>query len=157
MTGVSIMVNGTVYARELPDSSLLLVDFLRDQLGLTGTHVACNNGICGSCTVLMDDEPVRACLLLAVQADGCQLLTIEGLASPGAELHPLQRAFADHGAVQCGFCIPGMIMAAKALLDRQPDPTTEAIKAALEGNLCRCTGYTKIVEAVAAAAAGSQP
>jgi aerobic-type carbon monoxide dehydrogenase small subunit (CoxS/CutS family) len=156
MTAFSIVVNGTAYARELADSSLLLVDFLRDQLGLTGTHVGCNNGICGSCTVLMDNEPVRACLLLAVQTDGCQIVTIEGLTARGAELHPLQRAFVDHGAVQCGFCIPGMIMAAKALLDSQAHPTTEAIKAALEGNLCRCTGYTKIVEAVAAAAAGSR-
>jgi aerobic-type carbon monoxide dehydrogenase small subunit (CoxS/CutS family) len=155
MTAFSIVVNGTAYARELADSSLLLVDFLRDQLGLTGTHVGCNNGICGSCTVLMDNEPVRACLLLAVQTDGCQIVTIEGLTARGAELHPLQRAFVDHGAVQCGFCIPGMIMAAKALLDRQTEPTTEAIKTVLEGNLCRCTGYTKIVEAVAAAAAGS--
>jgi carbon-monoxide dehydrogenase small subunit len=155
MTAVSITVNGTAYARELADASLLLVDFLRGHLGLTGTHVGCNNGICGSCTILLDGEPVRACLLLAVQADGGHIGTIEGLALRGAELHPLQRAFVTHGAVQCGFCIPGMIMAAKALLDRQPRPTTEAIKAALEGNLCRCTGYTKIVEAVAAAAAES--
>jgi len=152
---VTVVVNGAVCAcRAAPD--VTLADLLRDHLGLTGTHVACNNGICGSCTVIVDGEPVRACLMLAVQADGSTVATIEGLATVDQDgtrrLHPLQQAFVDHGAVQCGFCIPGMIMTAKALLDSTPRPTVEDIKHALEGNLCRCTGYVKIVEAVGAAA-----
>jgi aerobic carbon-monoxide dehydrogenase small subunit len=152
---VAIVVNGATHERSVKPNRLL-TEFLREDLGFTGTHVACNNGICGSCTVLVDGEPVRACLMLAVQADGASVVTIEGLATRATDgtqtLHPLQRAFVEHGAVQCGFCIPGMIMSAKSLLDSNSSPTTEQIKRALEGNLCRCTGYVKIVKAVAAAA-----
>jgi carbon-monoxide dehydrogenase small subunit len=147
---VTLTVNGSVHQREV-SAGLLLTDFLRQQLDLHGTKVGCNNGICGSCTVLLDGAPVRACLLLAVQADDRALTTIEGLAGDH-RLHPLQEAFVEHGAVQCGFCIPGMIMSAAALLQSNPRPTETDIKRALEGNLCRCTGYSKIVEAVRAAA-----
>jgi carbon-monoxide dehydrogenase small subunit len=129
----------------------LLADVLRDDLGLTGLKVACGSGECGSCTVLVDGEAIRSCMMLAPQAHGRTLLTIEGLAA-GERLHPLQRAFIEHFAVQCGYCIPGMIMAAKALLDRQPRPTADAVNQALCGNLCRCTGYVYIVDAVLAAA-----
>lgn len=149
-TTVSATVNGTPYVGQV-GASMQLTEFLREHLALTGTKVGCNNGVCGSCTVLLDDVPVRACLLLAVQIDGRALTTIEGLATEQG-LHPLQRAFVERGAVQCGFCIPGMIMSAKALLDRNRAPSTHEIRAALEGNLCRCTGYVKIVEAVQAAA-----
>ena len=127
-----------------------LADFLRDDLGLTGTHVGCNTGNCGSCAVLLDGEPVRSCLLLAVQADGAAVETIEGLAH-GGQLHPLQRAFAELGAVQCGFCTSGMIMTARALLDANPAPSETEIREAIEGNLCRCTGFVKIVAAIQAA------
>jgi carbon-monoxide dehydrogenase small subunit len=129
-----------------------LADFLRDDLGLTGTHVGCNTGSCGSCAVLLDGEPVRSCLLLAVQADGAAVETIEGLAH-GGQLHPLQRAFAALGAVQCGFCTTGMIMTARALLDANPKPSEAEIREAIEGNLCRCTGFVKIVGAIQAASA----
>jgi len=131
-----------------------LADFLRDDLGLTGTHVGCNTGNCGSCAVLLDGEPVRSCLLLAVQADGAAVETIEGLAR-GSQLHPLQRAFAELGAVQCGFCTSGMIMTARALLDAKPTPSEEEIREAIEGNLCRCTGFVKIVAAIQAASAAT--
>jgi aerobic carbon-monoxide dehydrogenase small subunit len=141
---VAVTVNAVRHEREVPPRALL-VEFLRDELELTGTHVGCNNGICGSCTVLVDGEAVRSCLLLAVQADGASVTTIEGLTHD-----PLQLAFVEHGAVQCGFCIPGMIMAARGLLNQTPHAGTEEIVAALEGNLCRCTGYVKIVDAVAA-------
>src|SRR5262249_49589326 len=131
-----------------------LADFLRDDLGLTGTHVGCNTGNCGSCAVLLDGEPVRSCLLLAVQADGAAVETIAGLA-PGSQLHPLERAFAELGAVQCGFCTSGMIMTARALLDAKPTPSEEEIREAIEGNLCRCTGFVKIVAAIQAASAAT--
>jgi len=131
-----------------------LADFLRDDLGLTGTHVGCNTGNCGSCAVLLDGEPVRSCLLLAVQADGAAVETIEGLAH-GGQLHPLQRAFAELGAVQCGFCTSGMIMTARALLDANPTPSETEIREAIEGNLCRCTGFVKIVAAIQAASAAT--
>ncbi|UCG65295.1 MAG: (2Fe-2S)-binding protein [Deltaproteobacteria bacterium] len=124
---------------------------LRERLGLTGTKVGCNTGECGACTVLVDGKPVNSCLFLAVKASGKAVLTIEGLQSANRELHPLQEAFIEHFAVQCGYCTPGMIMAAKALLDENRSPTEEEIKEWLKGNLCRCTGYTKIVEAVLAA------
>jgi aerobic carbon-monoxide dehydrogenase small subunit len=143
---VELRLNGSAVQRDI-ESDRLLVDFLREDLGLIGTHVGCNNGICGSCTVLLDGQAARACLLLAVQADGASVTTIEGLAGD-----PLQSAFVEHGAVQCGFCIPGMIVAARALLNEDPRAERDQIVAALEGNLCRCTGYVKIVQAVVAAA-----
>jgi carbon-monoxide dehydrogenase small subunit len=132
-----------------PDA--LLIDVLRNQMQLTGTKEACGQGECGACTVLLDGEPVTSCLLPALKAQGREVITVEGL-SPTGELHPLQKAFVEHGAVQCGFCTPGMLMSAKALLDRNPNPTEEEIKQAISGNLCRCTGYAKIVEAIKAVA-----
>ncbi len=128
-----------------------LVDVLRDQLGLTGTHKDCCMGICGSCTVLLDGRPVSSCLLLAVQTDGSRVTTIEGLEGDG-RLHPVQEAFLRHAAVQCGFCTPGFVLTAKALLDEQRSLTREDVVAAFEGNLCRCTGYVKIIDAVMAEA-----
>jgi aerobic carbon-monoxide dehydrogenase small subunit len=129
-----------------------LADALREDLALTGTHLGCEHGVCGACTILLDGEPVRACLMLAVQADGCQVLTVEGLAAPDGTLHPLQRAFAERHGVQCGFCTPGMLLSALDLLRHEPAPTRERIREALSGNLCRCTGYLGIVDAVGAAA-----
>ncbi len=127
-----------------------LAEVLREELRLTGTKIGCGEGDCGACTVLLDGQPVNACLVLALQADGREVTTIEGLAR-GAELHPVQQAFVDTGAVQCGFCSPGMILSAKALLDREPRPDRDAIRAGIGGNLCRCTGYHKIVDAIALA------
>jgi carbon-monoxide dehydrogenase small subunit len=135
-------------------SHRLLVEVLRDQLGLTGTHVGCGQGLCGCCTVLLDGVAVKACLVLAAQADGGRVTTVEGLGRDG-HLDPLQEAFVRTGAVQCGFCIPGMIMSARALLDANPRPTEAEIREALANNLCRCTGYVKIVEAVQRAAGES--
>lgn len=133
-----------------------LVDVLRGRLGLTGTKVGCGEGECGACTVIVDGEAVLSCLMLAVQAEGSTILTIEGLADAGGgtagELHPLQKAFIAEAAIQCGYCTPGMILTAKALLDRDPDPTPDAVKRAIAGNLCRCTGYGKPVKAILAAA-----
>ena len=130
--------------------SALLVEVLRDQLELMGTKVACGEGECGACTVLLDGKPVNSCLVPALKAQGREVLTVEGLAALG-ELHPLQKAFVEHGAVQCGYCTPGMLMSAKALLDHNPNPTEHEIRLAISGNLCRCTGYAKIVEAIQAA------
>ena len=127
-----------------------LADALRDDLGLTGTHLGCEQGVCGACTVLLDGEPVRSCLMLAVQADGSSLTTVEGLA--GDELHPLQQAFADCHGLQCGFCTPGFLISALHLLTENPDPSREQIRAGLSGNICRCTGYAGIVDAVRQAA-----
>jgi aerobic-type carbon monoxide dehydrogenase small subunit (CoxS/CutS family) len=128
-----------------------LVDFLRNDIGLVGTHVGCEHGVCGACTVMLDGRTVRSCLLFALQANGAEVLTIEGLAQ-GEELHPLQQAFQRHHALQCGFCTPGMILAALELLRDNPDPTDEDIRVGLGGNLCMCTGYVNIVRAVRAAA-----
>ena len=147
---VNHTVNGQSYRGETrPNQTLLYL--LREDLGLTGTKDGCSEGECGACTVLLDGEPVNSCLVLAGQADGREVLTIEGLAQNGA-LHPVQRTFVESAAVQCGFCTPGLIMSSVALLKRTPNPTAGEIRTALDGNLCRCTGYTKIVEAVQRAA-----
>jgi aerobic carbon-monoxide dehydrogenase small subunit len=143
---ITISVNGTAKIAEV-EPRLLLSHLLRRGLGLTGTHIGCDTTNCGACTVLVDGTPVKSCTMLAVQADGHEITTVEGLAGP-SELHPLQEGFkAEHG-LQCGFCTPGMMLAAKALLDRNPDPTEEDIRWALSGNLCRCTGYQNIVKSV---------
>ncbi len=146
---IAVEVNGTTYEREVP-ASRLLVHFLRDDLDLTGTHIGCDTGNCGACTVHLDGQPIKSCMLLAVQADGHRVTTVEGLA-PEGELTPLQRAFSEHHALQCGYCTPGMLMSASALLERNPHPSEEEVKVALQGNICRCTGYWNIVEAVVAA------
>lgn len=148
---VRLRVNGE--AREgLADPRKLLVDFLREDLALTGTHVGCEHGVCGACTILMNGEAVRSCLLFAVQASGAELATVEGLAAAG-RMHALQEAFHEQHALQCGFCTPGILMSMLAFLAEHPAPTEEEIRVALSGNLCRCTGYQNIVRAVAAAAA----
>jgi carbon-monoxide dehydrogenase small subunit len=143
-------VNGVEYTRDV-EPRTLLVYFLRENLGLTGTHVGCDTSSCGACTVLMNGKAVKSCTVLAVQAEGAQITTVEGLARDG-ELHPIQQAFWDEHGLQCGFCTPGMMLAAVDLLQRNPNPTDEEIRHALEGNLCRCTGYQHIVNAVKAAA-----
>ena len=132
---------------------MTLVDFLRDTLGLTGTHIGCEHGVCGACTILLDGVAVRSCLIFAVQADGHDVTTVEGLAGPGGGIGDLQDAFWDCHAMQCGYCTPGMLVAGHALLAENPEPDTEAIREAISGNLCRCTGYTQIVEAIALCAA----
>ncbi|MBU1156969.1 MAG: (2Fe-2S)-binding protein [Proteobacteria bacterium] len=147
---ITLTVNG-VARQALVEPNQTLTSLLRDELGLTGTKHGCGVGDCGCCTVILDNETVNSCLVLAMQAQGREVLTIEGLAK-GAELHPLQQAFVDAGAIQCGFCTPGMILSAKALLERTPRPSREEITKGLSGNLCRCTGYEKIVEAVQDAA-----
>jgi aerobic carbon-monoxide dehydrogenase small subunit len=148
-----LSVNGERVVLEV-EASERLVDALRNRLGLTGTKEACGNGECGACTVLLDGRAVNACLVLAVEASGRSVTTIEGLSDPGGELSRIQRAFVKAGGIQCGFCSPGMILAAKALLDENPAPTEEQIRRALVGNLCRCTGYTQIIGAVKLAAGG---
>jgi carbon-monoxide dehydrogenase small subunit len=147
---IRVTVNGRRYERTV-EPRLTLADFLRDSLDLTGTHVGCEHGVCGACTVLHDGQPVRSCLLLAVQLDGASLTTIEGVAD-GDTLHPVQQAFWDHHGLQCGFCTPGIVLVAKALLEENPRPTEAEIREAISGNLCRCTGYHFIVEAIRAAA-----
>jgi len=151
MTKQEIMlhVNRVSYRVEV-EPRRTLVEVLRETLGLTGTKRSCNEGECGACTVLIDGEPVASCLVLAVDAQGKEILTIEGL-SDGEKLHPLQEAFVKHGAIQCGFCTPGMVLSAKALLDRIPRPTALEVRKAISGNLCRCTGYQQIVDAILAA------
>ncbi|MGK3201672.1 (2Fe-2S)-binding protein [Amycolatopsis kentuckyensis] len=144
---VSIEVNGRPVAEEVPDRTLL-VHFLRDTAGLTGTNIGCDTTSCGACTVLLDGESVKSCTVLAAQADGHAVTTVEGLSSSDGELHPVQRAFREQHGLQCGFCTPGMIMASVSLLADNPKPTRDEVRAGLEGNLCRCTGYHNIVSAV---------
>lgn len=144
--GIQFKVNDDLVSVEV-EAHWTLLRVIRDELGLTGTKEGCGEGDCGTCTVLMDDRAVNSCLILAVDVDGRAITTIEGL-TQGDELHPLQKAFIEKGAVQCGFCTPGMILTAKALLDQNPHPTEEEIRFAIAGNLCRCTGYAKIVEAI---------
>ncbi|SEF23279.1 carbon-monoxide dehydrogenase small subunit [Amycolatopsis pretoriensis] len=144
---VSIEVNGRPVAEEVPDRTLL-VHFLRDTAGLTGTNIGCDTTSCGACTVLLDGESVKSCTVLAAQADGHAVTTVEGLSSSDGSLHPVQRAFRDQHGLQCGFCTPGMIMASVSLLADNPKPTRDEVRAGLEGNLCRCTGYHNIVSAV---------
>lgn len=148
---ISLKVNGRRYALEV-DAKDLLLDVVRENLGLTGTKRGCENGECGACTVLIDGKAENSCLVLAVTAEGKDILTIEGL-SDGLTLHPLQQAFVDNAAVQCGFCAPGMLLSAKALLDGNPNPSEHEIREAIAGNLCRCSGYVKIVKAIQQAAA----
>jgi aerobic carbon-monoxide dehydrogenase small subunit len=149
---VNVTVNGESREAEV-EPRLLLVHYLRDNLGLTGTHIGCDTSNCGACTVLLDGESVKSCTVLAVQADGSNVKTIEGMADgAGGALHPLQEAFWENHGLQCGYCTPGMIMAAADLLERNPNPTEEEVRHGLEGNLCRCTGYHNIVKAVMAAA-----
>jgi aerobic carbon-monoxide dehydrogenase small subunit len=150
---ISVNVNGEVHDRDV-DVRRLLVHFLRDDLDLTGTHIGCDTGNCGACTVHLDGQPVKSCMLLAVQADGASVRTVEGLAGDG-ELTPLQQAFSEHHALQCGYCTPGMLMSASALLERNPRPSEKEVRVALQGNICRCTGYVNIVEAVVAAGKGA--
>jgi aerobic-type carbon monoxide dehydrogenase small subunit (CoxS/CutS family) len=146
---VSVEVNGTTYEREV-EARRLLIHFLRDDLDLTGSHVGCDTGNCGACSVLLDGTLVKSCMLLAVQADGATIETVEGLAED-EQLSPLQQAFSDHHALQCGYCTPGMLMSATALLRESPRPSDEEIAKAIQGNICRCTGYWNIVKAVKAA------
>jgi aerobic carbon-monoxide dehydrogenase small subunit len=152
-TEVTVTVNGERRGGNV-EPRRSLADFLRHDLGLTGTHVGCEHGVCGACTVLVNGRTMRSCLLFAVQVDGQHVLTIEGLAPSGDELHPLQQAFHEHHALQCGFCTPGMLLTALELLQDNPAPTEEEVRRGLAGNLCMCTGYTNIVRAVLAAAAG---
>jgi len=148
---ITVHVNGRDYAERVPPR-LLLSDFLRHHLGLTGTHVGCEHGVCGACTVLLDGAAVRSCLLLAVQTDGAQITTVEGLAGDGERLHPLQEAFREMHGLQCGFCTPGFLLTAVELLRDTPNPDDATIRRELAGNLCRCTGYQNIVRAVRRAA-----
>lgn len=154
MRKIRVTVNGALQIAQV-EPNLTLLDFLRDILGLTGTKKSCDLGNCGACTVILDGKAVNSCLILAVEADRKSVLTIEGLRKEGQGV-ALQRTFVEHGAIQCGFCTPGMILSAKALLDQNPHPTDEQIKEALTGNLCRCTGYTKILEAVKSVTRGGE-
>jgi aerobic-type carbon monoxide dehydrogenase small subunit (CoxS/CutS family) len=147
---ISLTVNGREYTLSV-EPRRLLVDVLRDDFGLTGTHIGCEHGVCGTCTVLLDGASIRSCITLAVQVDGAEIRTVEGLAD-GADLHPLQEEFWDKQGLQCGYCTPGMLMRACELLEQTPDPTAEQVREGIASNLCRCTGYQYIVEAVLAAA-----
>jgi len=149
---IQLTVNGRAYERAV-EVRMTLADFLRDELNLTGTHLGCEHGMCGACTILFDGEAVRSCLLLAVQADGANLMTVEGLAQ-GEELHPLQRAFHENHALQCGFCTPGFLMTAVAFLQETQSPTEAQVREAISGNICRCTGYAPIVQAILQARRG---
>jgi carbon-monoxide dehydrogenase small subunit len=150
---VALEINGEQVELEVP-ARRLLVHFIRDDLGLTGTHIGCDTGNCGACTIHLDGEPVKSCMALAAQADGRKITTVEGLTADG-ELTPLQQAFNAHHALQCGYCTPGMLMSASALLAHNPRPTEDEVRYALQGNICRCTGYVNIVEAVVAAGGGA--
>jgi len=152
MIEVVLNVNGTSVARSV-EPRRLLSDFIREDLGYTGTHVGCEQGYCGACTVLLDGEPVRSCLMFAFQAGGSEIETVESLAKSATELHPIQNAFWDKHALQCGFCTPGMLMTTKAILASNPDPTEEEVRHELAANMCRCTGYGQIVDAVLSAGA----
>ena len=147
---LTVTVNGKTYQRQV-EARLLLSDFLRHEIGLSGTHVGCEHGVCGACTVLFDGQPIRSCLTFAVMADGASIMTIEGLGT-AEKMHPLQQAFWEKHGLQCGFCTPGMLMTAAELLKEKPKPSVEEIREALSGNLCRCTGYQTIVESVQRAA-----
>lgn len=153
---VRLTVNGQAYEREV-EPRLLLSDFIRHELGLSGTHVGCEHGVCGACTVLFDGQPVRSCLTLAVQAHGHALNTVEGLAPGPDDLHPLQQAFQDAHGLQCGFCTPGILMTLLPFLEENPAPTEAEVREAISGNLCRCTGYQHIVEAALLAAQKMKP
>jgi aerobic carbon-monoxide dehydrogenase small subunit len=148
---VSVTINGHVYTDHC-EPRMTLADFIRHRCGLTGTHLGCEHGVCGACTIIVDGRSARACLMLAVQADGCEVTTVEGLAS-GAELNPLQEAFWNNHGLQCGFCTPGMLMCATEFLQGNPDPTAQEVRECISGNLCRCTGYDAIVRSVLDAAA----
>ncbi|MCW2944458.1 MAG: hypothetical protein JWR24_1175 [Actinoallomurus sp.] len=148
---VEFTVNGACHSVDV-EPRRTLADALREDIGLTGTHLGCEHGVCGACTVLVDGEPVRACLMFAVQAEGSSVTTVEGMAGADGTPHPLQKAFCDHHGLQCGFCTPGMLMSALDLLHRETNPSRERIRAELSGNICRCTGYVGIVDAVEAAA-----
>ena len=152
---ITLEINGERYEAEA-GARRLLVHFIRDELDLTGTHVGCDTGNCGACTVIFDGRPIKSCMMLAVQADGATIETVEGLADE-QELHPLQQAFSAHHALQCGYCTPGMLLSAKHLLDHNPTPTEEEVRKAIHGNICRCTGYVNIVAAVIAASRGQVP
>jgi carbon-monoxide dehydrogenase small subunit len=150
---ITVTVNGSRHASDV-EPRQLLVHHLRDDVGLTGTNVGCDTSSCGACTVLLNGESVKSCTMLAVQADGQEVTTIEGLAD-GEDMHPVQAAFQEHHGLQCGYCTPGMVMAAVSLLDENPDPSEQEVREGIEGNLCRCTGYHNIVKSVLAAAAGA--
>lgn len=150
---INVSINGKAFSHDV-EPRLLLVHYLREVVELTGTHVSCETSLCGACTVEVNGKAIKSCTMFAVQADGAEILTIEGLAA-GGKLHPLQEAFRNEHALQCGFCTPGMIMTAKQILERNPRPTEEEIRNGLEGNLCRCTGYQHIINAVMAAALGA--
>ncbi|MFV0308528.1 MAG: (2Fe-2S)-binding protein [Desertimonas sp.] len=150
---ITITVNGTSHTHDV-EPRTLLVHFLREQVGLTGTNIGCDTSSCGACTVHIDGRSAKSCTVLAAQADGGEVTTIEGLATDG-ELHPMQQAFMEHHGLQCGYCTPGMVMAATSLIEENPSPTETEVREGLEGNLCRCTGYHNIVQAVLAAAAGA--
>ncbi len=148
---ISVTVNGTEQRHDV-EPRLLLVQFVREVVGLTGTNIGCDTSSCGACTLHLDGESVKSCTVLAVQADGCDVRTIEGLADPDGTMHPMQRAFQENHGLQCGYCTPGMVLAAVSLLEENPDPSEREVREGLEGNLCRCTGYHNIVKAVLAAA-----
>ncbi len=155
---ISLTVNGVVHEAEVP-ARLTLADFLRERLDVTSVHLGCEHGVCGACTILLDGETARSCIMLAVQADGAEILTLESVAGEDGELHPVQQGFWEKHGMQCGFCTPGFVMTVLELLERHPEPTREQIETWLGGNLCRCTGYVKIVEAVehAVGLGGVQP
>ena len=150
---IAVEVNGERHEREV-EARRLLVHFIRDDLELTGTHVGCDTGNCGACSVILDGKLIKSCMVLAIQADGASIRTVEGLAGEDGELTPLQSAFSAHHALQCGYCTPGMLMSATYLLERNPQPSEEEIRRGIQGNICRCTGYVNIVEAIAKTAGG---